>query len=157
MELNLGLKAASRVCELCVSQVQVRPTWHTTARWWSNRSRTKLNHERHIMFFKTLTWQQITDLFTKVKNKKTYKKKKHKNSLSWQWGVQVVYCSWTVPFSLNFRVCKQKNGLEIKAQSVWSSRWLSQWHKAQMSTAVHLYQTVMMKRLQFKTKPHASF
>lgn len=44
---------------------------------------------------------------------------------------------------LNLNVCKQKNWLDIEAQSVWGSCWLSEWNEACLSAAVHLWETVM--------------
>lgn len=89
------------------------------------------------MFFETLTWRQITDLF--------YKSKKTKKNIKTVWAdtVRKYRWSWTLPFRLNLHVCKQRNWVEIKAQSFWGSCWLSQRNEGCLSAAVRLPDAVM--------------
>lgn len=93
VEIKLGLKAVSQVCELCVFKwtcwIGWSDPWHSaadrraqTAQWQSNRSRTKLNHKKaHYVLWNT---NLAADHWPVYKSKKEKKQtRKHNNSLSW--------------------------------------------------------------------------
>lgn len=103
----------------------------------------KLTMKRHIMFFKTLTWQQITDLFTKVKKTKNIKTVWADTATKYRCHSGWIY------------TCANRK-TEIGNQSTKCMRLLlaSTITRGVLSTAVHLYEYFTCRAIMCKSLTH---